>query len=163
MSCDKFSIDDESVNRILEGIKNINSKKLTDTEGVELEPYIQDLIPWIRNVDKRKITICNGCGVTFIASKAGQKSCSSMCRNLAWRRETGYQPNRDYIRKGKPENKDDRSAYQHQEGDRLAYYRQRREDIINLSLIEQARKREAGLSKYVDFIDSENPNEKGRD
>tara|TARA_B100001057_G_C22359976_1_gene760484 strand:- start:32 stop:283 length:252 start_codon:yes stop_codon:yes gene_type:complete len=51
MSIDKFSIDDESVNRILEGIKNINSKKLTDTGGVELEPYIQDLIPWIRNLD----------------------------------------------------------------------------------------------------------------
>mgnify|MGYP001262771739 CR=1 FL=1 len=147
MSCDKFSIDDESVNRILEGIKNINSKKLTDSEGVELEPYIQDLIPWIRNIDKRRITTCNGCGVTFIASKLGQKSCSNICRNLAWRRETGYAPNRNYTRKGKPENKDDRSAYQH----------------FREPYAAEAVRVPKGIREYVDFIDRENPNDKGRD
>ena len=145
MSNDKFSIDDESVNRIAEAVNKINKNK-SDSNQTPLEPYIQDLIPWIQNIDKRRITICNGCGVTFIASKVGQKSCSNICRNLAWRRETGYQPNRDYIRKGKPEKKDDRSAYQ--------YFREPYGAAVKVP---------KPTIQYVDFIDNENPNDKGRD
>ena len=145
MSNDKFSIDDESVNRIAEAVNKINKNK-SDSNQTPLEPYIQDLIPWIRNVDKRKITICNGCGVTFIGNKIGQKSCSSICRNLAWRRETGYHPLRDYTRKGKAEKKDDRSAYQH--------YREPYAKAVTVP---------KPTREYIDFIDSEHPNDKGRD
>jgi len=145
MSNDKFSIDDESVNRIAEAVNKINKNK-SDSNQTPLEPYIQDLIPWIQNIDKRRINKCNGCGVTFIASKVGQKSCSNICRNLAWRRETGYEPNRNYTRKGKPEKKDDRSAYQH--------FREPYGVAVRVP---------KPTVQYVDFIDSENPNDKGRD
>ena len=72
------------------------------TKGVEIEPHIQNLIPWLTNVDKRKIAICNGCGLHFIGNQVGQKSCSAVCRNLAWRRDTKYEPNRNYEPKGNP-------------------------------------------------------------
>ena len=56
MSNDKFSIDDESVNRIAEAVNKINKNK-SDSNQTPLEPYIQDLIPWIKNIDKRRILI----------------------------------------------------------------------------------------------------------
>ena len=70
-------------------------------KGVEIAPHIRDLIPWLTNLDKRRIAICKGCGFHFIGHKIGQKCCSPMCRNLAWRKETGYEPNRNYQPKGK--------------------------------------------------------------
>jgi len=133
MSNDKFSIDDESVNRIAEAVNKINKNK-SDSNQTPLDPYIQDLIPWLQNIDKRRVTICNGCGNTFIANKVGQKSCSNVCRNAAWREATGYEPNREYKKLGKTEK------------------------------ISPTEKRKAEFKEYVNsFIDSEHPNDKGRD
>ena len=138
MSNDKFSIDDESVNRIAEAVNKINKNKL-DSNQIPIEPYIQELLPWLRNIDKRKISICNGCGLHFIGNQVGQKSCSSVCRNLAWRKETSYKPK-------------DTKRFPHLD-----------------SLYEQMKKMNEAATvpkptrEYVDFIDSEHPNDKGRD
>ncbi len=135
MSCDKFSIDDESVNRIAEAVNKINKNK-SDSNQTPLEPYIQDLIPWIQNLDKRMICKCNFCEITFIGHIREQKYCSNTCRAKFC-----------YRRKNKPK---DTERFPHLE-----------------SLYEQMKKRNeaecAGLSQYVDYIDNENPNDKGRD
>ncbi len=81
-------------------LKAVHPSTDSQTE-VTLEPHIQELLPWLRNIDKRRISICSGCGLTFIGNKVGQKSCSPTCRNFAWRNETGYEPNRNYNPKGK--------------------------------------------------------------
>ena len=115
MSNRKISVDEDYLNNLENKLKDIiknleiiesnmvpAGSKMGSTKGVEIEPYIQNLIPWLKNIDKRKIAICNGCGLHFIGNQVGQKSCSSVCRNLAWRKETKYEPNRNYQPKGKP-------------------------------------------------------------
>ena len=84
MSNDRISVDREFIQELKDYFKNNLDKNKDD---VPLEPYIQDLIPWLQNIDKRRITICNGCGLAFIANKVGQKSCSNVCRNAAWKKK----------------------------------------------------------------------------
>ncbi len=89
MSNRRISVDENYLNNLenkLEGIiqklEKIESNKVYagSKNGVEIEPHIQDLIPWLSNIDKRKIAICNGCGLHFIGNQVGQKSCSSFSK-----------------------------------------------------------------------------------
>ena len=82
MSNDRISVDREFIQELKDYFKNNLDKNKDD---VPLEPYIQDLIPWLKNIDKRRIGTCHGCGLTFIANKVGQKCCSNVCRNAAWK------------------------------------------------------------------------------
>ena len=134
MSNDRISVDREFIQELKDYFKNNLDKNKDD---VPLEPYIQDLVPWIRNLDKRMICKCNFCELTFIGHIRGQKYCSNTCRA------------KYCYRKNKPKPKDTK-RFPHLD-----------------SLYEQMKKRNeaevAGLSHYVDYIDNENPNDKGRD
>ncbi len=83
MSNDKISVDREFIQELKDYFKNNLDKNKDD---VPLEPYIQDLIPWLNNIDKRRIGTCEGCGLTFIGNQIGQKTCSSVCRNMTWKK-----------------------------------------------------------------------------
>jgi len=94
MSNRRISVDENYLNNLenkLEGIiqklEKIESNKVHagSKNGVEIEPHIQDLIPWLKNIDKRRIGTCQGCGLSFIGNQIAQKTCSSVCRNIAFK------------------------------------------------------------------------------
>jgi hypothetical protein len=84
---------------VLKAVHTLTDSQNDSKTEAPIEPYIEDLLPWLRNIDKRRIGTCQGCGLSFIGNQVGQKTCSNICRNKAWKESTAYKQEVERYRK----------------------------------------------------------------